>query len=296
MYERISYDSLAAFAVFADHLNIAKAAEALQLSAPSLHAKLGTLARELGRPLYERVGRRLVLTPEGEAVARFSRDQVERMASFLADLRETPTARPIVLAAGHAVYLHILPDVIRTSLAAQPGSLRLLHAHRGEMLDAVRAGRAHLGVAVLDVLPPDLITLPIASYPQVLLVPQEHRLASRRTVKLRDIAGEELVVPPAGRPHRNILERALRDAGVPWTVAAEIEGWPMTVHYAALGVGLAVVTGCVTPGPSLVAKRITDLPPVTYHATHRQGARDDPRVRALLKAIRAATAKPRRAA
>lgn len=291
--ERISYDSLTSFAAFADRLNIARAAEDLQISAPSLHARLGALSRELGRPLYQRDGRRLVLTPDGEALARFAREQLDRTATFLAELRETPRARPIILAAGHAVYLHILPDVIRASLAAEPGSLRLLHTHRAEMLDAVRAGRAHLGVAVLDTLPPDLVTLPIARYPQVLLIPREHRLARRRTVKLRDIAGEDLVVPPADRPHRIILERALREAQVRWTVAAEVEGWPMIVHYAALGVGLAVVTGCVTPPPGLLAKRIDDLPPVTYHAAHRSGVHDDPRIAALLKSIHAA-AKPRR--
>jgi DNA-binding transcriptional LysR family regulator len=290
---RISSDALAAFAVFADHLNLTRAAAELHISQPSLHAKLGTLSRVLGRPLYERVGRRLVLTPDGEQVARFARDQTDRIGRFLDELRETPTSRPIVLAAGHAAYLHVLGDVIRTTLAERPGGLRLLHTNRNEMLDAVRAGRAHLGVSVLDVLPTDLVTVPIATYPQVLLVPAEHRLARRRTVRLRDLAGEELVVPPASRPHRIGLERAMRAAGVSCTVAVEIEGWPLMVHFAALGVGLAVVTGCVTPAPGLVARRITDLPRITYHAVHRRGARDDPRVAALLAAIRAEKTKRR---
>jgi DNA-binding transcriptional LysR family regulator len=289
---RISFDALAAFAVFADHLNLTRAAAVLRISQPSLHAKLATLARELGRPLYERAGRRLVLTPDGEDVARFAREQTDRGRRFLDELRETPTTRPIVLAAGHAAYLHVLGEVIRATLAERPGGLRLLHTHRTEMLDAVRSGRAHLGVSVLDVLPADLVTVPIASYPQVLLAPADHRLARRRTIKLADLAGEELVVPPASRPHRIGLERALRAAGVPWTVAVETEGWPLTVHFAALGVGLAVVTGCVTAPPGLVARRITDLPAVTYHAAHRRSALDDRRVAALLTAIRSGAPKP----
>ena len=54
----------------------------------------------------------------------------------------------------------------------------------------LRTGRVHLGVAVLDVLPDDLIAIPVATYPQVLLAPQGHRLGRRRTVKLADLAGE----------------------------------------------------------------------------------------------------------
>jgi DNA-binding transcriptional LysR family regulator len=283
---RISSDALAAFAVFAEQLNLTKAAEALHISQPSLHAKLATLARELGVVLYERAGRRLVLTPDGEAVAGYARDHDEQLHRFLDDLRQTPSTRPIVLAAGHAVYLHVLGGALRNLLEAYPGGLRLLHTHRHEMLDALRAGRAHIGVSVLDVLPDDLVTVPVATYAQVLLVPAGHRLAGRRTVALPDLAGEGLVVPPPARPHRISLERALRAAGVPWTVAVETEGWPLTVHFAELGLGPAVVIGCVTPTPGLVAVPITDLPEVTYFAAHRPGALDDPRTAHLLTAIR----------
>src|SRR4051794_22421456 len=124
--QRISSDALAAFAVFADHLNLTRAAAVLHLSQPSLHAKLATLSRELGRPLYRKVGRRLILTPDGEQVARFARDHNDRLARLLHELRTTPTTRPIVLAAGHAAYLHVLGDVIRATLPARPGGLRLL--------------------------------------------------------------------------------------------------------------------------------------------------------------------------
>jgi DNA-binding transcriptional LysR family regulator len=283
---RISSDALAAFAVFADQLNLTRAAALLHISQPSLHAKLAALARELGRPLYQKVGRRLALTPEGETVARFAREHEDRLGRFLDELRTTPASRPIVLAAGHVGYLHVLGDAIRDTLAERAGGLRLLHTHRHQMLAAVRTGRAHLGVAVLDVLPDDLVAVPVATYPQVLLAPEGHRLARRRTVKLADLAGEELVVSPPTRPHRISLERALRAASVPWTVAVEAEGWPLIVHFAALGVGLAVVTGCVQPTPGLVARRITDLPDVTYHAIHRPDALEDQRVADLLAAIR----------
>jgi DNA-binding transcriptional LysR family regulator len=284
---RITSDALAAFVVFAEHLNLTKAAGALHISQPSLHAKLATLARELGRPLYRRIGRRLALTPDGEAVARFARDHDDRLNRFLDELRATPPTRPIVLAAGHAAYLHILGDVIRTTLATQPGRLRLLHTNRTEMMNAVRTGLAHLGVAVLDVSPDDLVVVPVATYPNVLLVADSHRLAHRRSVQLRSLAGEQLIVPPPGKTHRAGLERAMRTAEIPFSVAVETDSWPLTVHFARLGVGLAIVTGCITPPDGVTAVRVADLPTVTYHAVYRPGALDDPRVRDLLTAIRA---------
>jgi hypothetical protein len=200
-----------------------------------------------------------------------------------------------VLAAGHAAYLHILGDTIRQLLAERPAGLRLLHTHRHQMQAAVRTGRAHLGVSAIDVLPDDLITVPVATYPQVLLVPVQHRLARRRAIRLADLAGADLVVPPPSRPHRINLERALAAAGVDWSVAVEAEGWPLTVHFAALGVGLAVVHGCVQPTPGLVARRITDLPPITFYTVHRPGVLDDPRIADLLHRVRAGIPAPSRA-
>jgi hypothetical protein len=51
----------------------------------------------------------------------------------------------------------------------------------------------------------------------------------------------------------------------------------MTLDFAALGAGLAVVAGCVRPAAALTTRRITDLPNVTFHAVHRPGVLDDPR-------------------
>ncbi|MET8154163.1 LysR family transcriptional regulator [Actinoplanes sp. NPDC049668] len=284
---RVSSDALAAFVVFAGHLNLTRAAQELHISQPSLHSKLATLARQLGRPLYQRVGNRLRLTPDGERVARFARDHEERLAQFLDELRGTPPTRPLVIASGHTAYLYLLGATIRGMLTERPGSLRPLHTNRRQMHAAVLTGRAHLGVFSLHVLPDDLTTVPIATFPQMLLMPEDHRLARKRSLRLRDLADAELIVGPPTRPHRINLERALTDAGVGWTVAVEAEGLPMTLDFAALGVGLAVVAGCVQPPEGLVGRRITDLPRVTFHAIHRPGAMGDPRVADLLARIRA---------
>ncbi|MCW2912498.1 MAG: transcriptional regulator [Actinomycetia bacterium] len=278
---RLSTDALASFAVFADHLNFTRAAEELHLSQPALHVKVQKLAETLGRPLYRREGRRLTLTLEGEAVARFARELDARVGSFLAELRGTVPDRPVVLAAGEGAYLYLLGDVVRDATTR----LRLINGDHTQMLTAVRTGRADLGVGVLDVLPDDLGTVPLASYPQTLVLPDGHALASRSTLTLADLAGTPLVVPPPQRPHRIALERALRAAGVEWSVAVEAGGWPVMLHFVALGVGLAVVNGCVRPPAGLIQREIIDLPPVPYHAVHLPGRDGDPRVAGLLSAI-----------
>jgi DNA-binding transcriptional LysR family regulator len=282
----VSADALASFVVFADHLSFTRAAVDLHISQPALHVKIRKLERALGRPLYHRSGRRLVLTVDGEAVARFARTHDERLAHFLAEFAGVAPIRPVVLAAGQGAYLYLLGDTIRAVLAEEPTRLRLINCDHRQMLAAVRSGQAHVGVSVLDVLPDDLTAVELATFPQVVFLPDDHRLSRRRSVRLSDLDGANLILPPQHRPHRVRIEQAFRSEGLEWTVAVEAEGWPLITQFAALRVGLAIVNGCVPAPAGLVARPVTDLPSVTYHVVHQPAARSDPRVTGLLDRLR----------
>src|SRR5690348_13188227 len=142
--QAVSVDALRSFAVFADHLNFTRAAAELRISQPALHVKIRKLAQALGRPLYHRSGRRLVLTGDGEAVATFARSHDQRLADFLAEFAGVVPDRPVVLAAGQGAYLYLLGETIRAVLAEEPTRLRLLTCDHRQMLAAVRTGQAQL--------------------------------------------------------------------------------------------------------------------------------------------------------
>jgi DNA-binding transcriptional LysR family regulator len=111
-------------------------------------------------------------------------------------------------------------------------------------------------------------------------------------VRLADLEGARLIVPPAGRPHREQVERALAAAGVAWERAVEASGWPLMLHYASLGVGLAIVNDICPVPRGCVARPLPELAPLAYYVLHRDdlGA-DDPAAalaRAALDAFRRA--------
>ncbi len=190
---RLSTDALASFAVFADHLNFTRAADELHISQPALHVKVRKLSETLGRPLYTRHGRSLALTPADEQVARFARDLDARVSTFLADVHGTAPSRAPTLAAYGGAYLYLLGD------AVHPG-VRLINGDRARTLTAVRTGRADVGVAVLDVLPTDVEAELLASYPQTLVMPDDHPLTAKPHLTLSDLTGTALIVPPPTAP------------------------------------------------------------------------------------------------
>jgi LysR family transcriptional regulator, low CO2-responsive transcriptional regulator len=279
--DALESDALRSFAVFAEHRNFTTAAAALSISQPSLHVKIRKLAAALGTDLYERDGRSLVLTAAGQRLAVFALDARARSREFLAALAGEPDA--LAITAGRGAIQWVIPAAIR-ALSSQGTRIHVLAAGREAALEALGTGQADVAVIGFDPPPRRFRSAPIASYPQVLMVDRGHQLACRGHLALTDLDGLDLVVPPAGRPHRRALERALLEAGASWRPAAEADGWDLLVHLASLGLGATVVNGCVPPPEGMAAVPVSGLPAVRYWAAWRPQRAE--RVREFLGCLR----------
>jgi DNA-binding transcriptional LysR family regulator len=263
-------DALDSFVVFAEKKNFTHAADALHISQPALHAKIRRLGESLGVELYRRHGRALEITHAGRSLARFGREMRGSVEFFVARLRGEPSLEPVVLAAGEGAILYLFGSAIR-EFAASGAPLQVLTRDRDGVIEALRAGEAHLGVAALDAVPPDLESTELARARQIVVLPPQHPLRRKRELALSDLAGASLIVPPAGRPHRETIARALRDAGVSWRVAVEANGWPVMLELVRSGVGLAIVNStCTLPKP-LIGRPLRGIPATHYHLLRARG-------------------------
>ena len=66
----MNFRHLRAFAAIVDAGGFARAAERVHLSQPALSRQIHALEDELGVPLFDRIGRRVQLTSEGEDLLR----------------------------------------------------------------------------------------------------------------------------------------------------------------------------------------------------------------------------------
>lgn len=283
---------LEAFIAFAEHLNFTHAAAALHLSQPALHVQIGKLSEAIGVPLYQREGRRLELTAAGIELLAFAREERERSARVLEELRTGHSALPVRLSAGSGAYLYLLGPAIREFRRRSASRLALLQHDQAGTIAALRSGSAHLGIATLDGVPDGLDAEPLLRVPQVLVLPRRHALARKRSLRLADLSHQPLIVPPEGRPQRAMLSQALLNAGVPWRVAVEATGWHLVLHFVGLGLGLTVVNGSCKLPPGLVARPLGELPEVSYFLLSRAGAVHRPEVALLQKILREHVAAP----
>lgn len=287
-------DWLEAFVVFCEHMNLTRAAQALHLSQPALHAQLQRLAQEVGAPLYLRQGRGLALTAQGREVARFAREQRQRQRAFLQELRMGRSHEPVVLATGQGAALYLLGPALARFVALELAPLRLHTDHHQACLEAVVSGRAHLGVTVwsqrLEGWPCD----ELGAWRPSLAVPVGHPLQGEGALGLSALEGLEMVVPPPGQPWRERLAQALEAQGVSWSVAAEASGWPLILHLVQLGLGAAVVNGCCQAPQGVALRPLEGLEKARYVLLCRDREALPPAAQALRRELLAAvSADPR---
>lgn len=268
----IDSDRLEAFLVFAEELNFTRAARRLHISQPALHVQVKQLAEALGFPLYQRTGRGLTLTVQGQELQAFGRELRDRTDVFFATLGKPTPSRRLVIAAGEGTLLYKLGAPIGRLSRDSSVQVRALTRDREGILASVMSGEAHLGVAPLDAVPDRIHATPLSTSRIVAVFDRRHRLAKKRAVRLVDLAGERLVLPPADRPHRVQLARALQAEQVDYDVSLEATGWELMLHFAALGIGIALVNDICRLPKGCVSRPVRGVPPITYYLLQRADA------------------------
>ena len=254
-------EQLDALAVFADHLNLTRAARALGLSQPALHTRLKRLGEVLGAPVYHRRGRALALTPTGQRAAVLAREIRARLRDFSEELRDERDRAPVSLSAGEGALLYLLGPALRRF--ARRHALRLLVRDGPGTIAAIVGGEAQLGVISSEQPPAQLEGELIATVGMALAVPSRDPLATRDRCGFADLGGRALIVPPLEGPHRRALAAEL-PADV--EIAVEVRGWPLTLQLVALGLGIAVVNDFCRPPRGVVLVPFTGLASRRYFA------------------------------
>jgi DNA-binding transcriptional LysR family regulator len=231
--------------------SVSRAAESLYVSQPAITQQLQALERELGVKLFERSGRRLVPTREGEALYTLARPLVEGIdgldGAFHEQLRGQD-AGDLDVAAGSSTILYLLPGIVEAFRERQPGvRLRLHNVTGASGLDLLRSDAVDLAVGSMLDVPADLNYSPVYRFEPMLITPLDHPLAHKSELRLEDLSPYGLILPPRRLTTYRLVDLVFQRNRVPYTVALEVGGWEVIKQYVAMGMGISIVTAiCLT--------------------------------------------------
>jgi DNA-binding transcriptional LysR family regulator len=137
--------------VLAGSGNISQTAAVLHLSPAAVHKQLKGLESELGVRLYERVGRRLCLTPLAEALLPYVHDILAQHDSALAVIEEWKGLKKgmVRIGAGPTLSSYVLPTLLKRFRRCHPRiELFIETGHTPILIEGLNRGRLDLALLV----------------------------------------------------------------------------------------------------------------------------------------------------
>ena len=237
---------LESFLALAREGSFTLAAERLHLSQPTLTEHIQGLERELGKRLFVRRYREVILTEAGRVLEPYVAHIMTTLESVSHAVAELDGLQrgSLVIGASTTPGIYVLPRIIGQFRATYPGiALSLQIANSRTIEERVRSARLDLGVVGGHMLagPQQCVTAGLVDE-LVLVVPPDHAWASRKTMALPQIIEQPLLMREPGSATRQVTERALQRAGVPYKVAMELDHTEAIKQAVMAGLGVAFVS------------------------------------------------------
>jgi DNA-binding transcriptional LysR family regulator len=235
---------LQTFVTVSEQGTVSKAALLLRITQPAVSRQLRNLQDELGIKLFERVGRRLLLTGEGDQFLADCRSLLSHAAAIrerAQSLRRGDTG-VLKVAASPQMIENVFPSFLQRYAVRYPRvQVRPIEAHGIDHPTMLERGDVHLAISVLRVdderfgrylLPPL----------QVLAVWHSSlRFGHTKDIDLRSLANRPLLLVNSRFATRKVFDAACRVEHVEPDVFIESGATPTLVSLAEAGHGVAIV-------------------------------------------------------
>ena len=300
------------FLAVVETMNFGRAAEQLHIAQPSLSQAIGTLERELGVPLFHRVGRGIVLSDAGAQLIEPARQVVRDLEAARAAARSARGLQRgrVELVAMPSPAMEPLATLIRDFTAAYPAMTVTADAAftTEEVVQAVKAGRAELGLlgaasppraGGLRILPIEdqtfvLISPPQSGEPQAVPAHGHAAGSGRLPVTREDLAGARLIVSKQGSLMRQLVDDVLA-GGVDARIVVEVEHRTSILPMVLAGIGHAVMPTSWAPLAERAGARVRHIesPSVLRTALVSRTSALTPAARAFVECVESYVAERR---
>ncbi|WP_267358922.1 MULTISPECIES: LysR family transcriptional regulator [unclassified Methylobacterium] len=234
------------FVAVAEEGSLTLAAERrLHTAQPSLSRQIRDLEHEVGVPLLSRSVRGVELTEAGRAFLEHARLALAQVQAAQEAARRA--ARPVKaafvlgfltgyevdwLAGAMCVLRDVLPDVdVTISSQTSP-----------DLVSALMQGTVDVAFMRREPDLPDLAFVPLTRDPLVVILPSDHRLASRETVRLQDLVEDPFIIVSRTAPTlRLVIDEYLARSGLGITPAHEVDNLSMAMSLVSSTRGVALL-------------------------------------------------------
>ncbi len=239
----MDFGQVEAFVQVSAHSSFSRAAEVLQLTQPSITARIQSLEREVGEELFERGGRGVRMTDAGLAFLPYAERILRTLVEGRDAIDEVRNVQLGSLQLGSAltVSTYVLPHILHTFRSQYSGVDVSIRTGRSEqVLSMIQSDEVQVGI-VRSLSHPDIETIHLYDDEIVLTVNPDHPFAASGTATVEDAASEPIVLFDRGSSYFGLIHGFFRQAGVVPNVSMELDSLEATKRMVEEGLGVALV-------------------------------------------------------
>jgi LysR family transcriptional regulator for metE and metH len=223
--------------------SITKAGNHLYLTQSALSHQLRDAEEKLGVALFVRLNKRMILTPAGERLLSSAQTILDEMKRVEEDIRQIALSREGILRISTECYTcyHWLPSLLKIFNQKFPRiEVQIVVGATADPLQALLDGKIDLAL-VSD--PPKnnkLVYTPLFQDEFVVVVSNDHPLATRSFVKAEDFAQEHLLVYTS-ITDSTLFKKVLSPAGITPRQVSKVQLTEALIEMIRAGVGIGVM-------------------------------------------------------
>ena len=201
------------FMAIAQHGSMRDAGAALNVAQSALSRSIMNLEQELGLSMLERHPRGVVLTPAGEVVLRYARDELLQSEHMRAELNALKSLRrgTIRIHAIESLARSVLPRIIGAYWAEHPQVAFDVRTDASDhIIKAVREAETDIGLTYNSPIAADIDIRLQVSDPLVALVAGGHNLAREKAITMKEASRFPTALTLHGTRSRLLIDEACR--------------------------------------------------------------------------------------
>ncbi|KEO83932.1 LysR family transcriptional regulator [Tumebacillus flagellatus] len=251
------------FRVVAEVKGFTRAAELLGYAQSSVTAQIQALEEELGVQLFNRLGKRIVLTEAGTRLLPFVVEIQKLVETAKSELLEAQVPQgTLTIGAPESLCAFRLPPLLQEFRRQHPTVKIVLRPGLcWQLRQQVRSGELDLAFLLDEEKPEgnDLHAEVLMPEPICLIAPPQHPLAARKAVYPHDLKDETLFLTEVGCTYRTLFEQQLNAVGIYLDQQLEFGSLEAIKQCVITGIGLAQLPQVVIQN-ELADNRLVALP------------------------------------
>ncbi len=233
------------FSVLAKTGHFRKAAQQLCIAQPSLSHSISLLEQELGVALFEKQGRRSVLTAEGAQFLTYVEKSLEILDDGILNMQHIAMGEGLIeLGFLRTLGVELIPEMAQGFLESQKEKTIRFKFHTGitaSLIRGLKDEKYDIVFCTRRENEPDIEFLPVSRQDLVVIVPRNHPLSNRYAISLEELAPYPQVCFANTSGLRSIIDNLFEKVHVVPRIAYEIEEDIVIAGLVAKGFGVAVV-------------------------------------------------------